>query len=223
MKFFIYLLLFMQCTFSFFVFGVEDEVVFNLKRKKQKEEVQEKKRKPVPLKFRRQSFSYSEDFVVFNEKPKSDLKKGTFLRVNIPYSIIASFNEKFPVYGIVTHPFKGIISGTVKGIKNTNKAIILFDEVIISENKTSIESFPVFLSGDLKESLLKDISLNFFESLPSILALAFKTQIPQTGIHFITADLKNKVSSLSSLKTEKRTRKEYLELKNIKLFKVLIK
>ena len=45
--------------------------------------------------------------------------------------------------------------------------------------KQAIESFPVFLGGDLKESLLKDISLNFFESLPSVLALALKTQIPQ--------------------------------------------
>ena len=98
MKFFIliyFVLLFLPIFFfSYFALSMEDEVVFNLKRKKQKEEIQEKKKKPVPLKFRRQSFSYSEDFVVFNEKPKSDLKKGTFLRVNIPYSVIASFNEK---------------------------------------------------------------------------------------------------------------------------------
>ena len=208
--------------FSFPVFSMEEEIVFNLKRKKQQEEVQTKKKKLIPLEFKRESFSYSEDFVVFNEKAKSDLKKGTFLNVHIPYSLIASFKEEFPVYGIVIFPFKGLISGSIKGIKNTNKALILFDEVIISDEKTSIESFPIFLSGDLKESLLKDIALNFFESLPSVLASTLKTKTSGAEIHFINSDLKNRLENLSSIETEKRTGQEYLELKKGQFLKVLI-
>ena len=87
----------------------------------------------------------------------------------------------------------------------------------------ALNSFPVFLNGNLKESLLKDIALNFFESLPSVLALALKTQIPQAGIHFINTDLQNKMGKLSSLEIEKRKRQEYLELNDIKLLKVVIK
>ena len=203
-------------------FSMEEEVVFELKRESKKSN-QEKRKKSIPLKFRRHSFSYSDDFVVFNEKPKSDLKKGTALRVNIPYPVIASFSEEFPVYGVVTYPFKAVLSGKIKGVKNTNKALILFDEIILNDEAQSINSFPVFLNGNLKESLLKDIALNFFESLPSVLALALKTQIPQAGIHFINTDLQSKMGKLSSIETEKRKRQEYLELESIKLLKVVIK
>ena len=220
MKFF-YFLLFL---FSFppSAFSMEEEIVFELKRENKKSN-QEKKKKSIPLKFRRHSFSYSDDFVVFNEKPKSDLKKGTALRVNIPYSVIASFSEEFPVYGVVTYPFKAVLSGTIKGVKNTNKALLLFDEIILNNEAQSINSFPVFLNGNLKESLLKDIALNFFESLPSVLALALKTQIPQAGIHFINTDLQSKMGKLSSIETEKRKRQEYLELESLKLLRIVIK
>ena len=223
MKFFIYSFCFLCLLLSFPSFSVEEEVVFELKREIKKSKKQTQRKKTLPLKFKRKSFSFSEGFLIFNEKPASDIKKGTFLRVNIPYSIIASFNEKFPVYGIVTHPLKGVISGTVKGIKNTNKALISFDEIILNGEKTSIEIFPVFLNGNLKEALFKGIALNFFESLPSILALALRTQIPQTGIHFINTDLKNKIGKLSVLEAEKKQSLQYLEFKNIKLLKIIIK
>ena len=110
--------------------GYRSEIVFELKRESKKSN-EAKRKKSIPLKFRRQSFSYSDDFVVFNEKPKSDIKKGTALRVNIPYSVIASFSEEFPVYAVVTYPFKAVLSGKIKGVKNTNKALILFDEIIL--------------------------------------------------------------------------------------------
>ena len=204
-------------------FSIEEEVVFELKREKTKKQNQTKKKKTLPLKFKRKSFSFSKDFLIFNEKPASHIKKGTALRVNIPYPVIASFTEEFPLYAIVTYPFKAVLSGKIKGVKNTNKASVIFDEVIVNGEKTAIESFPIFLNGDLRESLLKDIALNFFDSLPSVLGLALRTQIPQTGIQFINTDLQNKMGKLSIIETEKRKRLQYLELKDIKLLKVVIK
>ena len=181
--------------FPYFAFSIEEEVVFELKREKTKKQNQTKKKKTLPLKFKRQSFSFSKDFLIFNEKPASHIKKGTALRVNIPYPVIASFTEEFPLYAIVTYPFKAVLSGKIKGVKNTNKASVIFDEVIVNGEKTAIESFPIFLNGDLKESLLKDIALNFFDSLPSVLGLALRTQIPQTGIQFINTDYRTKWES----------------------------
>ena len=209
--------------FPYSAFSIEEEVVFELKREKIKKQNQTKKKKTLTLKFKRQSFSFSKDFLIFNEKPASHIKKGTALRVNIPYPVIASFTEEFPLYAIVTYPFKAVLSGKIKGVKNTNKASVIFDEVIVNGEKTAIESFPIFLNGDLKESLLKDIALNFFDSLPSVLGLALRTQIPQTGIQFINTDLQNKMGKLSIIETEKRKRLQYLELRNIKLLKVVIK
>ena len=202
---------------------MEQEVVFELKRENKKSKKQSKKKKVTPLKFKRKSFSFSKDFLIYNEKPTSNIKKGTVLRVNIPYPVIASFTEEFPLYGVVTYPFRAVLSGKIKAIKNTNKALITFDEIIISGEQTAIESFPVFVNGDLKESLFKDIALNFFESLPSVLALTLRTQIPQAGIHFINTDLKNKVGKLSVLEAEKKQSLQYLELPNIKLLKIVIK
>ena len=144
---------------------MEEEVVFELKREIKKSKQKTEKKKTLPLKFKRKSFSYSKDFLIFNEKPASHIKKGTVLRVNIPYSVIASFNEEFPIYGIVTYPFKAVLSGEIKAVKDTNKALVIFDEVIVNSETTAIESFPIFLNGDLRESFLKDIALNFFESL----------------------------------------------------------
>ena len=210
--------------YSFFplsAFSLEEEVMFKLKRKERKR-TETKRKNLIPSKFRRESFSYSKDFVVFNESPKSDLKPGTVLKVNIPYSVIASFDEEFPLYGVVVSPFKGIISGKIKGVKNTNRASVSFDGVIVNGEVQKIKSFPVFFEGDLKEAILKDIFLNFFESLPSVLTLALRTQIPQTGIHFINSDLQNKMGKLSFVETEKRKRLQYLELKDIKLFKLVI-
>ena len=226
MKFFHLLLCFLFLPTFFFshsAFSIEEEVVFELKREKAKKQTQTKKKKTFPLKFKRQSFSFSKDFLIFNEKPASHIKKGTALRVNIPYPVIASFTEEFPLYAIVTYPFKAVLSGKIKGVKNTNKASVIFDEVIVNGEKTAIDSFPIFLNGDLRESLLKDIALNFFDSLPSVLGLALRTQIPQTGIQFINTDLQNKMGKLSIVETEKRKRLQYLELKNIKLLKVIIK
>ena len=224
MKFFNKLfLLVIFYSFSFTAFSLEGEAVFKLKRKEKKQEEVKKKGPPVPLKFRRNSFTYSKDFVIYNEPPKSNLKPGTVLRVNIPYPAIASFNEEFPVYGIVVSPFSGIVSGKIKGVNNTNKALVSFDEIIVNQESRKIKSFPVFIEGDLKEALLKDVFLNFFESLPSVLALALRTQIPQTGIHFINTDLQNKMGNLSFIEKEKRKRLQYLELKNIKLFRLIIR
>ena len=225
MKAFIWLFFFFLLSFSLPVLSVEeDEIVFELKREEGKQEKQTKKQKtPIPEKFKRKSFSFSKDFVVFNSKPKSSLQKGTFLRANIPYPLIASFREDFPVYGIAVNPFFAVLAGNIKGIKNTNKAALSFNEVIIEGESQVIESFPVFLEGDLKESLFKDIALNFFESLPSLLALSLGPKLPQSQIHFINTDLKNKVGGLSSLETEKKKRIQYLEIKNPKLFKVVIK
>ena len=203
---------------------MEDEIVFELKREEGKKKAKQiRKKKVTQEKFKRKSFSFSKDFVVFNSKPKSSLKPGTFLKVNIPYPLIASFSEDFPVYGVAVHPFFAVLSGTIKGVKNTNKAILSFDEIIMEGENQAIKSFPVFLSGDLKESLLKDIALNFFESLPSVLALALGSKLPQSQIHFINTDLKNKVGGLSVLETERKKRFQYLEIKNTKLLKVVIK
>ena len=202
---------------------MEEEIVFELKREIKKSKGQTERKKATLKKFKRQSFSYNKDFLIFNEKPADNLKKGSVLRVHIPYPVIASFTEDFPVYAILAKPVKGVVSGRIKAIKNTNKALIAFDEIIFNGEKTAIESFPVFVNGDLRESLFKDIALNFFESLPSMLALALRTQISQTGIHFINTDLKNKVGKLSSIETEKRKRLQYLEFKNIKLLKLVIK
>ena len=214
---FLLLWLFPPATFS-----LEDEVVFTLK-KREKKQTEVKKKDPTPLRFRRQSFSYSKDFVIYNEKPKSSLKPGTILKVNIPYPVIASFNEKFPLYGVIVSPFSGVLSGKIKGVKNTNRAVISFDEIIMNKENRAIKSFPVFLEGDLKEALLKDIFLNFFESLPSVLALTLRTQLPSAGIQFINSDLQNKMGKLSFIEQEKRKRLQYLEFKTIKLFKVVIK
>ena len=137
-------------------------------------------------------------------------------------SVIASFTEEFPLYGIMTYPFRAVLSGKIKAIKNTNKALINFDEMIVNDESSTIETFPVFVDGDLRESLFKEIALSFFESLPSILASALRTQIPQAGVHFINTDLQNKVRKLSVLETEKQTL-QYLELKDIKLLKLVIK
>ena len=219
MKFFISL--FLIFLFSSPAFSMEDEVVFELKRFSKKNQTSRKK--TIPEKFKRTSFSYNKEYLVFNEKPKSSLKKGTVLKVNIPYSLIASFSEEFPVYGIVLNPFQGILSGKIKGVKNTNKALVSFDEIIIGGEAQAIESFPVFLEGDLKESLFKDIALNFFESLPSILSAALQAKIPPAQIHFINSDLKNKIGNLSSLETQKRRLIQYLEIKNIKLLQVIVK
>ena len=208
---------------SFSAFSMEEEVFFELRREIKKSKKQTERKKTLPLKFKRQSFSYNKDFLIFNEKPSFNLKKGSVLRVNIPYSVIAGFNDEFPVYGVVTSPFKGVVSGKIKGVKNTKKALINFDEIIVNGDRTAIESFPVFINGNLKESLVKDIALNFFENLPSVLALALKTQIPQTGIHFINTDLQNKMGKLSIIETEKRKNLQYLEFKNIKLLKLVTK
>ncbi len=218
------LLLFLPLFFfPYSAFSIEEEVVFELKREKTKKQNSTKKKKTLPLKFKRQSFSFSKEFLIFNEKPASSIKRGTALRVNIPYPVIASFTEEFPLYAIVTYPFPAVLSGKIKGVKNTNKALVIFDEVILNNETTAIESFPIFLNGDLRESVLKDIALNFFESLPSVLGLALRTQIPQAGVHFINTDLQNKMGKLSIIETEKRQRLSYLELKNIKLLKVVIK
>ena len=219
MKFFIILI----SVFSSPAFSMEDEVVFELKRFSKKKQIQTKRKKTIPTRFKRKSFSYNKEYLVFNEKPKSSLKKRTVLKVNIPYSLIASFSEEFPVYGIVINPFQGILSGKIKGVKNTNKAIISFNEITMDGKTQAIESFPIFLEGDLKESLLKDIALNFFESLPSILSVALQSKIPPAQIHFINSDLKNKMGRLSVIETQKRRLLQYLEIKNLKLFQIIIK
>ena len=221
MNIFIYFILLFLLSVS--TFAIEEETVFELKREKVKKPLKAKKKKTIPLKFKRQSFSYSDDFMVFNEIPKSHIKKGTVLRVNIPYPIIASFSEEFPIYGIITSPFRGILSGKIKGVSNTNKSLVSFNEIIIGGELQKIKSFPVFINGDLKESFFKDIALNFFESLPSVLALALRSHIPQNQIHFINTDLRGKVSNLSSVATEKRKLTQYLEIKSIELFNVIIK
>ena len=209
--------------FPYSVLSVEEEVVFELKREIKKSKQKTRRKKTLPEKFRRQSFSFGKDFLIFNQKPSSDLKKGTVLRVNIPYPVTASFTEEFPVYGIVTYPFKAILSGKIKALKNTNKASITFDEIILNGKLSAIKAFPVFINGDLKEALFKDIALNFFESLPSILGLALRSQVPQAGIHFINTDLQNKMGKLSVIEKEKRGRLQYLEISNINLLKIVIK
>ena len=214
---------FLLCLAPHSSFSVEEEVVFELKREIKKSKEKTGRKKTLPEKFKRQSFSYGKDFLIFNQKPSSDLKKGTVLRVNIPYPVIASFTEDFPVYGVVTYPFRGIVSGKIKALKNTNKASIIFDEIILNGEPSAIKTFPVFINGDLKEALFKDIALNFFESLPSVLGLALRSQIPTAGVHFINTDLQNKVGKLSSIETEKKGRLQYLELSNISLLKFVIK
>ena len=208
--------------FSYSVFSLEEETVFELKREIKESSAKKLKKKSVKRKFKRNSFSYNEDFLIFNEKASSSLKAGSILRINIPYPVIASFEEEFPVYGVITNPFKGIITGKIRAIKNTRKALLVFDEVILNEKIQKIKSFPVFISGNLKESLIKDIFLSFFESLPSILALSLKSNLPQPQIQFINTDLKSKMKNLPHIENEKRKLTRYLELKNIKLFNVII-
>ena len=226
MKALIFLLYFTAFfLFSFPVLSEEDEVVFELKREEEKksEQKQIKRKKPLPPRFKRHSFTFSKDFVIYNKRPKSHLKPGTALRVNIPYPVIASFNEEFPIYGIVVSPFPGIVSGKIKAIKNTNRALVSFDEIVFNGEVRAIQSFPVFLEGDLKEAFLKDLLLNFFESLPSALTLALGPKTPQSQVHFINTDLKNKMGKLSSLEEEKKRRLQYLEIQDIKLLRVAVK
>ena len=202
---------------------MEEETVFELRRVIKKSTPKKKKKKTIPPRFKRQSFSYNKEFLIFNEHPISSLKKGLVLRVNIPYPVIASFNEEFPVYGVIVFPFSGVISGKIKGIQNTNKALLSFDEVIVKEKLEKIQSFPAFLNGSLKESLFKDIALNFFENLPSVLSLTLQSRLPPTQIHFVNKDLETKISNLSNIGTEKRGQMQYLEFKDINLFQVVIK
>ena len=222
-RFNLFLFPFPILTCSFSAFSMEEETVFELKREKTKKQNQTKKKKALPLQFKRKSFSYSKDFLIFNEKPAFSLQKGTVLKVNIPYSLIASFHEEFPVYAVSITPLKAILSGKIKAIKNTNKALINFDEIIFEGETAFFNSFPILLDGGLKEALFKDIALNFFESLPSVLALALKAQIPQNNIHFINTDLTNKAGKLSRFEKAKNQKFQYLEIKNTKLLKVIIK
>ena len=101
--------------------------------------------------------------------------------------------------------------------------MVAFDEIVFDGEVKAIQSFPVFLEGDLKEAFLKDIFLNFFESLPSALTLALGPKIPQSQVHFINTDLKNKMDKLSSLKQEEKRRLRYLEIRDIKIFRVAVK
>lgn len=211
--------------FSFSVLSEEDEVVFELKREEEKksEQKQIKRKKPLPPRFKRHSFTFSKDFVIYNKRPKSHLKPGTALKVNIPYPVIASFSEEFPIFGIVISPFSGIVSGKIKAVKNTNRAFIVFDEIVFNGEVRAIQSFPLFLEGDLKETFLKDLLLNFFESLPSALTLALGPKIPQSQVHFINTDLKNKMGKFSSLKQEEKRRLQYLEIRDIQILRVAVK
>ena len=208
------------CLFSFQIGASQEDVVFELKRER-KQPV--KRKKAIPQKFKRWSFAYSKDFVIFNEKSKPDLKPGTVLKIHIPYPLIASFSEEFPIYGIAVSPLQGIVSGKIRGVKDTNRASLSFDEIIISGKVQSVQSFPVFLEGDLKEALFKDIALGFFESLPSVLALALRERLPQPQIQFINTDLKNKMEKLSVVKKEREERMKYLEVKNPGIFQAVIK
>ena len=219
MKIFFFSVVFV-CLFFFQARTAQEDVVFELKRERKQ---QTKRKKAVPQKFNRRSFSYSKDFVIFNEPPKSDLKPGTILKIHIPYPLIASFSEEFPIYGIAVSPFQGVVSGKIRGVKDTNRASLSFDEIIISGKVQSVQSFPVFLEGDLKEALFKDLALGLFESLPSVLALALRERLPQPQIQFINTDLKNKMGKLSVLEKEKRERLKYLEIKNPGLIQIIIK
>ena len=229
--FFRFLLALAFFSISFSCLGLKEEPLFQLKReiraskKKTKKQTKGGKQNSVPLKFQRHSFSYSEDFVVFNEKPKSHLKAGAVLKVHIPDNVIAVFDEEFQVYGVVVSPFRAVVLGKVRAIKSANKALIIFDEIILNGEKKAIGTFPLLLNGDLKESLFKDIVLNFSDSLPSILALALKTQVPQTGLHFITTDFKDKIAEFSNKEREKKKnqRLEYLKIKNTELLKLVVK
>ena len=219
MKSFFFFVVFV-CLFFCQSGAAQEELVFELKKERKQ---QTKRKKAVPQKFNRRSFSYSKDFVIFNERPKSDLELGTVLKIHIPYSLIASFSEEFPVYGIAVSPFRGVVSGKIRGVKDTNRASLSFDEIIISGKVQAVQSFPVFLEGDLKEALFKDIALGFFESLPSALALALRDRLPQPQIQFINTDLKNKMGKLSILEKEKRERMKYLEVKSPGLLQTIIK
>ena len=230
MKFLLYLLLlFISYPLSFSAGALAEDSVFKIARKlkaPKKDKSKTETKKALPLEFRRQSFSYSEDFIIYKGKAKSHLKAGTFLKVYMPQITIASFNEEFKVYGFVISPVKAVLSGKIKAIKNTNKASIVFDEISYKSETKSIETFPLFLTGDLKKSFLKDIVLSFSDSLSSVLGFALKNQIPQTaGIHFISSDLKNEMSKLSAFEKQKQQNEklEYLEIKNIKLLRVIIK
>ena len=200
----------------------QEEVVFELKRN-EKKTGQAKGKKAIPQKFNRRSFSYNKEFVIFNERPKSRLKPGSVLKVSIPYPLIASFNEEFPVYGIVVNPFQGIASGKIQGVKDTNKALVSFNEIIIGGKVQAVQSFPVFMEGDLKEALFKDLALSFFENLPSALALALRSQVSEPQIQFINTDLKNKMGKLSVLEKKRKERMKYLEIKDPGLFQAIIK
>ena len=230
MKFlFYFFLFFISYAVSFSAFGLTEEPVFKITKKfkeTKKEKPKAKAKKNIPLEFQRQSFSYSEDFVIYNEKAKSHLKSGTILKIYIPQIVIAGFNEEFKVYSFVISPIKAILSGKARAIKNTNKALIIFNEITYKGETKSIETFPVFLNGELKKSLFKDILLNFSDSLSSVLGLALKNQIPQkTGIHFISSDFKHEMSKLSTIQEKKLENKklEYLEIKNINFLKVIVK
>ena len=226
MKFFSYFLLIFIFFSLPYAFSLGEEKVFKLTKKFKETKKKAKRKKEIPLEFRRQSFSYSENFVIYNEKAKSQLKSETVLKVYIPQIVIAGFNEEFKIYGVMLKPFKAILSGKIRAIKDTNKALIVFNEITHKGETKVIETFPLFLNGNLKKSFLKDIVLNFSDSLSFVLGLALKNQMPQTaGIHFISSDLKNDISSFSIKQEQKQQNQklEYLEVKNIKILKVIVK
>ena len=222
MKLFSYLFCLFFLSFTFSSFSMEEEIVFELKREIKKPTKQIKSKKTLPLKFKRKSFSFHKDFLIFNEKSVSHIKKGTVLQVHIFYETIASFEEENPIFGFIFKPFKAVVFGKIKAIKNTNKALILFNELIMDKEIKSIKTSPVFITGDLKESFLKDFFNKFFD----ILSTATNSYLGIFGndsykFHLLNTALQNQNKTFSEREKDKRIK--YLEFKKIKPFKIIIK
>ena len=214
--------LMMLFSFSFSALALQEELIFKLKRKiKDNTKKQTKQKKEVPLEFQRHSFSYSDDFEILNKAPKANLKTGTVLMVSFPYSFPASFEEEIEVIAIVVSPFQAGLLGKAKANKSTNKVVIKFDEIVINEELKSIETFPVFLTGKMKDTFLKDITTGFFESVPRAISL-FLNSTPNFLSQFIDKNLKSKKAKLSDRKHQKQ-KLEYLAVKKEHLLKVIVK
>ena len=223
---FLFLLTFLSASFCFKALSFDDEIVFQIREGvKELERKQKEIDKPKALEFRRQSFSYSDDFVILNKEPKAPLKSGTVLKVDFIFPIPEITSEEIEVIALVISPIKAGLFGKIKAVKNTNQAKLVFHDIVYNEKVYSIETFPVFLKGRLQASFFKELAFDFLESIPVF--LAFTASSHKSLRHFINKDLKDKTKELSDKEKRKlhnqNKKIKALKINHMKIIKVIVK
>ncbi|MDE0092369.1 MAG: hypothetical protein OXN83_03675 [Oligoflexia bacterium] len=213
-------------VFSSFCFEAQslDDIIFEIKRGV-KEFERKQINKPKALEFQRKSFSYSDDFVILNKPPKSHLKSGTVLKVDFVFPFPPVNDEEIEALALVISPIKASLFGRVKAIKNSNQAVLTFNEIVFNDKVYSIETFPVFLKGKLKESFLKDIALGFFENIPVFISLGLSSANKALS-QFLNKELKNETKEIAQKKKQiqnKNQKMKALEINQIGIIKVIVK